>query len=269
MRFFRRTIVASTTLNYRAVAYVSEKIRFHRKSVKIGQVQKKFISCVVTITDTPVRTDEQPWKYFEHVLDPGPGRGYTSENSFSDALFKALRLSLDDFCIPNISKTKWIAFKNSPIRLGKGISRASLGFPEGYALLEESISDHGCFVMGTRKNNDKPSQKNKEDKVLWFNDLTAVVKIRLDTTSCKSFAVSGNWIEEPVMDNAHGPLGLALFSTMDVWHCLARRGYAVTNLPVVLLAGKSKATDANPICCVEAHIDIPKYCGDAFRYSID
>jgi hypothetical protein len=37
----------------------------------------------------------------------------------------------------------------------------------------------------------------------------------------------------------------------------------------VVLAGKSESEDTNQICCLEAHIEIPEYCGNAFEYAVD
>jgi hypothetical protein len=50
---------------------------------------------------------------------------------------------------------------------------------------------------------------------------------------------------------------------------------AVTNIPVALLAGKgsremmAEIIDSDRICCLEAHIEVPKYCGEVFSYSVD
>jgi hypothetical protein len=51
---------------------------------------------------------------------------------------------------------------------------------------------------------------------------------------------------------------------------LARRGIIVETVPVVVLAGKSNASsDKKEICCLQAHIKIPKNCGPGFVYSVD
>jgi hypothetical protein len=115
-------------------------------------------------------------------------------------------------------------------------------------------------------------RNKKEDKVVWCTDLTAVVEIKFEKTSCKSFAVeSDNFVTKPdLKETRHTPIGQTMLYTLDVLHCLSRRGQSVSSLPVVLLAGKSdEGSDKGQVCCLEARIDVPEYAGDEFKYSVD
>jgi hypothetical protein len=152
-------------------------------------------------------------------------------------LFQALRTSRNDFTERTASNAHWIALHNSPVRFGQGIHRATLGFPEEYGLSQESTSDDGCFVVGTSSTHS--SNVRNEAELLRYNDLTAVVKIKLDKSSCKSFASdSSNFVDAPdLKKKLHGPMGPAIFYTLDVLHCLARRRQSLTNILLVLLAG--------------------------------
>ena len=106
-----------------------EKVQSNSHSISFKEEWKKLIYCISAITGTTISkstlTTALPWKYFEHVINPG--RGYESEVAFSNSLFYALRTSLSNFIEPTITEANWIAFKNSPVRFGKGISRATLG----------------------------------------------------------------------------------------------------------------------------------------------
>ena len=59
---------------------------------------------------------------------------------------------------------------------------------EKYGVSQESKSDHGCFVFGKSTSkpyayeNDGKSSNMRNDEVSWYNDLTAVVEIKLDKT---------------------------------------------------------------------------------------
>jgi hypothetical protein len=121
---------------------------------------------------------------------------------------------LNDFIVPTVSDANWIALKNCPIRFGKGISRATLGFPANYGLSQDSKVDHCCFVVGSMAINPNVQENNgtsfdmKKEKVLWYNDLTAVVAIKLGKTSCESFAVnSRKYVTEPdLKELRHAPI---------------------------------------------------------------
>jgi hypothetical protein len=199
-----------------------EKVESNSNSISFGREWNKLISRIAAITgpttiQKSAATSKQSWKHFEHVLCPD--QGHETEKLFSDALFEALRTSLSDFTVPNSSEAKWIVLKNSKIAFGKGINRATLGFSEEYALSEDSRSGHGCFVIGTRE-----SSNVTEEEAFWYNDLTAVVELKLDRTSCKNFEFGeDNCIKEPVLASTHGPMGKAMFYALDVWHCLARQ----------------------------------------------
>jgi hypothetical protein len=130
----------------------------------------------------------------------------------------------------------------------------NLGFTQNYGLSKDSKPDHSCYVF---------SQANR---VYVFNS---------DKGS----------IDTPDFWSAHAPMGQAMLYAMDIWHCLARRGISVKSVPVVILAGTKASKepdlkkamlsmdivskDPKKICCLEAHISIPEYCGEEFKYSID
>jgi hypothetical protein len=100
--------------------------------------------------------------------------------------------------------------------------------------------------------------------------VTAIVELKKESESCQSFSIyESKKIQKPNFRSAHGPLGQVMLYSLDVWHCLARRGVSVTSVPAVVLAGKSEETDSSLLCCVEAQIHIPEYCGNAFLYSIE
>jgi hypothetical protein len=259
-----------------------EKVQSNSHSVSFATEWKKLMDCISAITETnPAKTTTDEglsWEHFKKVINPGPDHVYKTESAFSDSLFVALRASLNDFIVPTVSDANQIALKNSPIRFGRGISRATLGFPANYGLSQDSISDHSCFVVGSKatsqnqQENDGISSDMKKENVFWHNDLTAVVEIKLGKTSCKSFAVdSDNFVTKPDLKELwHAPIGQAMLYTLDVLHCLARRGQNVTSLLVVVLAGKSdEGSDKGQVCCLEARIDVPEYAGDEFKYSVD
>jgi hypothetical protein len=210
------------------------------------------------------------WKnHFKNVIS-NPG----TEDEFNRSLFEALRMSLRDFVLPigkNGSSISLIVLRSRlNVGFGREVLRTNLGFTERYALSRNSKPDHGCYVFG---------QANE------VFDVTAVVELKLDETSCDYFVYNkGEWsIEAPDFWSAHAPLGQAMLYSMDVWHCLARRGISVNSVPVVILAGTKKLEDSKraklgtnmvpmdpkKICCLEAHICIPEYCGEEFTYSVD
>jgi hypothetical protein len=76
--------------------------------------------------------------------------------------------------------------------------------------------------------------------LMWYNDMTATVEIKLESSSCDSFAVENHFIKDPVFKKGHGPMGQAIMHSMDTWHCLARRGVRVQTIPVVVFAGRLK-----------------------------
>jgi hypothetical protein len=226
-----------------------EKVQSNSHNVSFATEWKKLMDCISAITETtPAKTmtDEGlSWEHYKKVINPGPDHVYKTESAFSDLLFTALRASLNEFIIPTVSDANQIALKNSPIRFGRGISRATLGFPVNYGLSQDSISDHSCFVLGSKatsqnqQENDCISCDMKKENVFLHNDLTAVVEIKLEKTSCKSFAVNSKKIvtKPDLKELRHAPIGQAMLYSLDDLHCLARRGQSVTSLPVVLLAG--------------------------------
>jgi hypothetical protein len=230
----------------------------------------------------------------------------SGERAFDTALFKALRESLDGFVDETVDEN-WIVLKNSIIAFGRNIQRATLGFEKGYVLSGDSESDHSCFVLGSEAigklktenaMNENAQERecktrNNEEGCFWFNDMTATIELKLENSSCASFNVIGNSIERPSLSKFHSPMGQAIMYTMDTWHCLARRGMSVESIPVVVLAGrrekqgnatgtkqakqeKEMGTKSMPavelgtrVCCLEANVQIPRYFGTPFLYSID
>jgi len=280
----------ATASNYEGVAKTLRDRKFFWRPVKMDVVHSQsnnisfsyewneFISHIAKITGiTPseIAATKKPWDYFEHVINPGRGYEYRYEHSFDTALFDALRSSLDDFVDSSVPETNWIVLKNSHIGFGRKIRRPTLGFESGYAASSDSEYDHGCFVLGkdirerTSNTKKRTSSDVMEEDAVWFNDMTAVVELKLEKTSCQHFTTKHNDLNEPNLRKLHGPMSQAIMYSMDVWHCLARRGISAKSVPVVVLAGKSKASNKDYICCLEAHIQIPEYCGDAFLYSID
>jgi hypothetical protein len=104
----------------------------------------------------------------------------------------------------------------------------------------------------------------------------------MEDSCCVGLIADGETIEKPNLTSAHGPMAQAILYSMDSWHCLARRGVTVDSLPVVVLAGirakeeEATGTKSNSfvesgenICCLEACVQIPEYCGTPFMYSVD
>jgi hypothetical protein len=259
---------------------------------------KQFIELVGKIAGTNLNKKaaicENAWKCFEHVIMPTNTTNnvdlsdYEKEEVFDDALFAALRTSLSGFVDKKSEGIgeKWIVICNSHVAFGQKIGRTSLGFKAGYALSRNNISDHGCFVLGTetikalhvagkaKASASKVASAYKRktfvtDEFYWLNDRTSSVEIKLERTSCQYFEAYGNEVQKPDFGGKHGPMGQAMLYSMDVWHCLARRGIIVENIPVVVLAGKSKVADKHKLCCLQAHIKIPKDCISGFVYSVD
>jgi hypothetical protein len=224
----------------------------------------------VALNKPTTPTASNVWEnHFKNVIS-NPG----TEDEFNCSLFEALRMSLRDFVLPigkNGSGSNLIVLRSSlNVGFGKEVLRTNLGFTEKYGLSRNSKPDHGCYVFG------------RANEVY---DVTAVVELKLDETSCNYFVYNKGKrsIEAPDFWSAHAPMGQAILYSMDVWHCLARRGISVNSVPVVILAGTKKLEDSKrsklgtdmilkdpkKICCLEAHICIPEYCGEEFSYSVD
>jgi hypothetical protein len=93
-------------------------------------------------------------------------------------------------------------------------------------LSKDNETDHCCFIMAM------------SGEACQYDDMTAVVELKMEETSCLSFDVNKSGeITEPDFVRFHGPMGQAMIYSMDVWHCLARRGLRVKKLPIVVLAG--------------------------------
>jgi hypothetical protein len=279
-------MTSATPSNYESVANALASRGFRWKSVKMDDVRSnsinisfeeewhQFASLIANTADgvrhkQPPPAAEDVWtNHFKGVIT----NLQESELSFSSALFNALRDSLTAFvhridsCGNDRNVILLQSTGSSSVGFGKGVYRKKLGFKEGYALSQDSESDHGCFVFGTKKR-----QSSGTDETDDIYDMTAVVELKSDQRSCKSFSAheeSGE-IKPPNFRRDHGPMGQAMVYSMDVWHCLARRGVSVQSVSVVVLAGKTKSEDTERICCLEAHIRIPEYCGEEFLYTVD
>jgi hypothetical protein len=348
-----------------------DKVHFESHSISFEHEWTQFASLVATMTrnavgdNAPLAAPDAWTNHFQNVIANSGKRGKRGkrrkrEETFKNGLFEALRNSLSGFIHPissDLSNSNVIMLQCTSMNVGFGkeINREELGFDESYGLAKKSQPDHGCFVFGTKKR-----QSPGSDITADVHDMTAVVELKLESSSCRSFAVyndeDGSGEEEmseedtdeegttddeendkdritlkdertnedkqpneeskevytmdrysteniphmkrdatifevppneetieenstesrpreikaPIFESAHGPMGQAMLYSMDVWHCLARRGVSVMSVPVVVLAGKSESKDnPNRICCLEAHIQIPEYCGQRFVYSVD
>jgi hypothetical protein len=253
------------------------------------------------------------WNCFQHVIDPGTGVDtalggnsaplvhpalvgdlagpdiavHSLEYVFETALFQALRDSLNGY-VDEALDVNWIVLKNSTIGFGRKVQRDTFGFDKGYVLSGNSESDHSCLVLGTDTieklkslrakkeehiNVKKPRASKRKKDPFWYSDMTATVVLKLENTSCERFTVMCDFIEHPILESTHGPMGQAILRTMDSWHCLARRGVSVQSLPLVVLAGRREKSENESkkqmICCCEAHIQIPQHFGTTFTCSID
>jgi hypothetical protein len=255
---------------------VSSKQQSENRSIESTEQQSKETK---ETSKKPLEADVAWTNHFMKVLS-NAGNPERSEEEFKNVLFDALRDSLSDFVHPiasNASDGNLIVLRSEgsvQVGFGKQVNREKLGFNNEYALSKNSQPDHGCFVFGTGST--KRNSPGTNETLKSFYDLTAVVELKLEKTSCKiSVDEKTKEIEKPDFEKGLAPLGQTMLYAMDIWHCLARRGVSVKSLPVVVLAGKAKMEstaknkDSNRICCLEAHIEIPEYCGDAFEYTID
>jgi hypothetical protein len=294
-----------TSRGFKWRSFDIEKVQHDSRNVSFGHEWNQFASLVAAMTRnavgdiSPLAASDAWTNHFQKVMENPdnsgkPGKLHGTEKMFKNSLFEALRGSLTGFIYPmksDESNTNLIMLQCTGMNVGFGreINREKLGFNKEYGLSKKSQPDLGCFVFGTKKRESPGSNITSE-----FHDMTAVVELKLESSSCRSFAVyndneetveevtiteemnkkkipkqKAKKIQPPDFEVAHSPMGQAIFYSMDVWHCLARRGVRVTSVPVVLLAGKSEPEDQDRICCLEAHIQIPEYCGRKFVYSVD
>jgi hypothetical protein len=150
---------------------------------------------------------------------------YDKEKVFENALFDALRNSLGAYVHPissNAGAGNLIVLRSKSsvkVGFGKEVKREKLGFNNEYALSRSSQPDHGCFVFGTNATKrDFPGADETHES---FCDLTAIVELKLEKTSCKPFVIDEGIIKEPDFEKDHAPMGQAMLYSMDMWHCLA------------------------------------------------
>lgn len=262
-------VIAERGLNFRAHNF--EKIQANSHSISFDDEWTKFAFLVASHTQDGLKYRPFPlnaadaWnKHFEKVIS-NAGNLHQSHESFSSLLFEALRDSLDNFVYPcDDDKRNLIILQSTGMNIGFGseVHRTKLGVKKEYGLSMDSRTDHGCYVFGTsRHGTHEPNE---------FYDLTAVVELKLESESCLGFAVDKTaTIEPPNFTSGHGPMGQAMIYSLDMWHCLARRGVSVKSIPVVVLAGKSETAKSSRLCCLEAQINVPDFCGNAFIYSVE
>jgi hypothetical protein len=212
---------------------------------------------------------------------------YGKEKDFKIALFRALRESLGGFCEDTTTESRadWattshhagtrganlstvtgdleaqlmrpaegelIRLKSCDVGFATEVSRSQdLKFPSGYSITK-STNHLACVVFG---------------QDAW--DVTATVDLKLSHSACMEFNC---YDQDPDLSVKHSPLAHALSHAMDVWLCLARRGYRKEPpaLPAVVLAArKDKDGYEQRLCCMEAFLDMPTCLGGWFMYTID
>jgi hypothetical protein len=274
---------SATSLNYTKVAAVftergflwqfanAENVLANSNDISFEDEWNQFATLVANIThdDKTIKPSPQAasdvWeKYFKNiVLNSGK-----THDSFRDSLFDALRNSLEGFVFPqegHDSNLIVLQSSHTNVGFGKEVHRKKLGFKKDYGLAKNKKFDHGCFVLGSMKQNASENQpKNK------YYDMTAIVELKKESESCQGFAVDETGeIKIPNFESVHGPIGQAMIYSLDVWHSLARHGVSATSVPVVVLAGKSEEAGSSMLCCVEAQIHIPEYCGNPLSFSVE
>jgi hypothetical protein len=179
---------------------------------------------------------------------------HSKRRSFKLSLFRSLEKSLKGLCVES-SDTKSIRLINSNVGFAMEVDSArDLGFPPNYALSTGRIVDHACVMF--------------QDNHAWkIRDMTAAVALKTMYTSCMDFSNQ----QEPDLVEAHAPLGHGIVNSMNVHHCLARRGHVSESpIPVVVLAGRVRERK-NPIGlrCVLGSVHLPEKIGDPFRFLVD
>jgi hypothetical protein len=174
-----------------------------------------------------------------------------------------------------------IRLKKSNVGFATGVYRHQrLGFPLGYSMSTDSIVDHECLIF---RDEDRAKKKKKatgasaslRQQEPFFDDVTACVELKHSGSSCSEYKLSASPGPKPEwfglrLSSSHGPIAQALMYTMDVWHCLARRGLAIQSLPVVVLAGrKSPTPDKEKLCCMKGSLHIPDGIGHRFSFQVD
>jgi hypothetical protein len=197
------------------------------------------------------KPEKDPWKHFKNTMN----QVHSHRRSFKHSLFRSLKKSLRGLCVES-RDTRSIRLINSNIQ-GFAVevdSTRDLGFPPNYALSSGRSVDHACFMF--------------EDNHAWkIRDLTAAVALKTMHTSCMDFSNQ----QAPDLVEAHAPLGQGITNSMNVHHCLVRRGQvAESPIPVVILAGRVRERK-KPIGlrCVLGSIHLPGKIGEPFRFLID
>lgn len=135
-----------------------EKIQSDSHGISFEDEWEKFSSLVADAThdgkankQTLPTANEVLENHFQSVMT-NTGHLYASHESFSNALFEALRNSLDGFACPPGNRSNLIVLQSTWMNVGFGrdVHRTKLGFKKEYGLSMDSRPDHGCFVFGPK-----------------------------------------------------------------------------------------------------------------------
>jgi hypothetical protein len=210
--------------------------------VSFADAWSRFIDAVEDVTGEGIvccKDHEQAWVHFGPVFS----NTYDHEADFGSALFDALKKSLAGVCIEADESTlqfsgggvSAVGTWKRKMRLGNtnvGFAtefyrNARRSFPDEYAISSNSKADHACVVfreqesvLPKKKSRPPPNSQNSNQETGWqCDDMTAIVELKLDTSSC--YECNGNGGID--LRRKHGPIGIALMNVMEVWPCLARR----------------------------------------------
>jgi hypothetical protein len=183
---------------------------------------------------------------------------YEVEKDFSDALFASLRNSIAFYCMDAEKGSKDIKLRGvRNIGFATELKRSGrLGLPSSYGPSMDSKADHSCVVFG-----------NEVAGAQRIDEATAAVELKLSNTSCMNYTQRK---KHPDLKKRHGALGQALMYILDVWNCLARRGWSVDTLATAVLAARRKGDNAYTdfLCCMEGLLVIPLNIGGLFGYRV-
>jgi hypothetical protein len=224
--------------------------------VSFGDVWDEFAEAVEQFTGdgTVTRDHGEAWKHFEPVFS----NAYSNETGFSNALFNALRDSLKGVCeeiLPpektgsttakaqsdDVTRKREMTLGDTNVGFATEFYREQgLAFPRHYGTSNNSKADHACIIFRRPRDKSNTSAKShvtasvtKLDTDTRGDDVTAVVELKLDSTSCRLY--KGNGID---LNDEQGPIGQCLMYVMDVFHSLIRRGCIVSFLKVTVVAAK-------------------------------
>jgi hypothetical protein len=164
-------------------------------------------------------TAQAAWEIFEPVMK----KSFANEGEFSAEVFAALRKSIgtgktEKVKTPNASKA--FKLKNESIGFAVGYDRKKLFMEGSYGAASLSIYDHSCIVFNTQNNDAKGLH-------IECDDMTAVVEIKMGDSNCNPIPVdSFNYLEPPELreKGQQGAFGQGIIYTLDILHCLVRRG---------------------------------------------